>query len=100
MKNINFSVRVKNGRSPIKILVLIRNNDTGKVVIDTELKTPIDEKFELSSANYTVFVSGLNPDGGTTEITVSGDFTGGGPFPSSKKITTSKHITGFFKGTI
>lgn len=99
MATINVKVRVKNGSAPIKFLVLITNIDTKKIK-DIELNTPFQESFELSSGNYLIYVSGLNPDGGTTEIIVSGDFLDGGPFPYSKKTTINKDVIGLFKGKI
>ena len=99
MENVTIAVNVKNGRLPIDLLLIVTNLDTPKVVIGEEFTTPFKKSFNLSSGNYSFFINGLNPDGGSTEIILTGDFLAG-PFPREKTTTTNPHVIGIFKGKI
>jgi hypothetical protein len=98
MKTITINVKLKGGMAPIKPTVRILNDETDEI-IKIGPKVLSDEKINLKEGRYTVLVNGMNPSGGSAEVSISGTFITG-TTSNSKKTTSLPNISALFFITI
>jgi hypothetical protein len=95
---VTINVKVSGGIAPIPIMVDITNLDT-KQNIKFESDKSFTKPFDVNSGRCTIIISGMNPEGGKTEINLTGDFKQG-PNPSAKKTTSKAFYSQLFFGII
>jgi hypothetical protein len=95
---VTINVKVTGGIAPIPVMVDITNLDT-KQNLKFESDKSFAKSFNVDLGRCTIIVSGMNPDNGKTEITISGSFKDG-PHPSVKKATSKAFYSQLFFGVI
>lgn len=95
---INITVNVRGGMAPLPIKVVIDNLDNSHD-IKFSRSNSFSENFNLPSGRYMIIISGMNPEGGSTEMIVNGDFSEG-PLPTSNKTTEKTFYSQLFYGVI
>lgn len=92
--NTTISVEVTGGVSPIPIKVVIDNiNNTEDTSFKRELS--FTESFDLAPGEYFITITGMNPQGGETDMEVNGDFETG-PIPSHRQSSDEPFYSKFF----
>jgi len=95
---ITISVTVSGGTTPLPIKLTIDNLDNQHDVKISK-DGSFTQDFDLPGGRYMIVVSGMNPLGGSTEISVSGTFTSG-PMPDSTSTTNNQFYSVLFYGEI
>jgi len=96
---ITISVTVKGGTAPLPIKVFIDNLNDNQYDQKITKDRSFSENFDLPSGKYMIVVSGMNPQGGTTDISVTGAFTVG-PRPDSSTTAYKTLYSVLFYGEI
>jgi hypothetical protein len=87
-------VIVTGGIAPIPIKVVIDNlNNNEDLTFKREFS--FKEKFDLTTGEYLITITGMNPSDGTTEMRVSGTFDDG-PDPADHHIVSTRFYSKFF----
>ena len=89
---ITIKVKVFGGVAPVPIEVFI-DRDANTHDDDIIIRRPIsfEETLDLQKGNYTIIVSGKNPVGGRTEISITGKDSNGNDINLSKTKEVSNY---------
>ena len=92
--NTTIDVQVSGGVSPIPIKVVIDNiNNNEDLSFKRELS--FSESYKLAPGEYLITISGMNPEGGETDMEISGEFEKG-PMPSHRQSSDEMFYSKFF----